>query len=56
MLQDFVIKQAGNAVNALIEIDGIEKFMEKLKKRGTRPNPKYAKLKEDLKSFYEEQT
>lgn len=40
-LENFVFKQAGNATAAWIEIYGIDAYYERLKKRGTMPNPKY---------------
>lgn len=45
-LENYVIKQAGNAIDTYIEIRGIDGLLEDLKKRGTIPNPKYKILKE----------
>lgn len=43
-LEDFVFRQGGNASAAWIEIYGIEKYQERLRKRGTQQNPKYKAL------------
>lgn len=48
-LENFVVKQAGNAVSAYIDIFGEEKFLEDIRHRGTAPNPKYDELKERCK-------
>ena len=47
----YVYRQCGNAIDALIDIYGIEEFTEKLRKRGTRPNPKYQQLIDTYKDF-----
>lgn len=44
-LENYVIKQAGNAIDAFIDILGEDEFRNQLKKRGTAPNPKYEHLK-----------
>lgn len=44
-LENFVFKQAGNAINTYIDIKGEDAFMDSLKKRGTWRNPKYEQLK-----------
>lgn len=49
--EHFVYKQAGNAVEALINLYGTEKFLDKLQKRATRPNPKYQQLLDTYKDF-----
>lgn len=48
-LENFVVKQAGNAVSAYIDIFGEKKFLEDIRHRGTAPNPKYDELKERCK-------
>lgn len=42
--EHYVYKFAGNAIDALIDIYGVTTFMDKLKHRATRPNPKYEQL------------
>ena len=44
--EHYVYQQSGNAVDALIQIYGSEVFLQKLKQRGTMPNPKYDHLVE----------
>lgn len=44
-LENFVFKQAGNAISTYIDIKGEAAFMDALKKRGTHQNPKYEQLK-----------
>lgn len=53
-LERYCIVQAGNAIDAAIEINGIDGFLEKLHSRKTRPNPKYQRLIEENKLFIEE--
>lgn len=48
-LDRFVFNQAGNAVDCAIQIYGVEKFLDLLKKRESLPNPKYARLLEVAK-------
>lgn len=45
-LENYVIKQAGNAVDTYISIIGIKQFITNLKERYTSKNPKYELLKE----------
>ena len=45
--EKYVIGQAGNAIDAYIQIMGVDKFLHKLEHRGTKPNPKYANLVEE---------
>ena len=47
-LEDFVLCQAGNATKTLIEIIGIDNYLQQLKNMSFRKNPKY----EFLKSIY----
>jgi len=44
-LENFVFKQAGNAISTYIDIKGEDAFMDALKKRGTHKNPKYEQLR-----------
>lgn len=44
MLKNYAINQAGNAVDALIQIEGIEGYYKLLKERQVNPNPKYQNL------------
>ena len=37
-------QQAGNAISALLEIVGEERFKKELQRRGTQQNPKYKAL------------
>ena len=43
-LENFVYQQAGNAISALLEIVGEERFKKELQRRGTQQNPKYKAL------------
>ena len=47
----YVIRQAGNAIDAYIQIRGIHGFLDELKKRPTQRNPKYDRLVEEYKHF-----
>ena len=47
-LKNFVLNQAGNAIDCLITIDGIDKFCEDLKNRDSNPNPKYLSLLDSI--------
>lgn len=44
-IENYVFRQAGNAIDTYIQIKGEDAFLDKLKKRGTHPNPKYEALK-----------
>lgn len=55
-LYDFVIKQCGNAVDTFIKVSSLEKLIEELQERGTRPNPKYIKLITEHKQLLKEVT
>lgn len=50
-LEKYVLKQAGNAIDTYIECLGLDSFLKKLQKRGTKPNPKYAMIKERAKNL-----
>lgn len=43
-LEEYVYRQAGNAISALLEIQGEELFEKKLQQRATHANPKYRAL------------
>ena len=45
--RNYVYNMAGNAVDALVKIEGVEGFLEGLKGRHIKPNPKYIQLIED---------
>lgn len=48
-MTDFVFKQAGNAIDATIQIIGVDNFLKHLQARGTRQNPKYLEIIENCK-------
>ena len=48
--RNYVYNMAGNAVDALIKIEGTEGFLEGLKGRHIKPNPKYIQMIEDEKA------
>jgi phage replication initiation protein len=48
---NYVINQAGNALDAYIQCVGIEGLKRSLKERTTKPNPKYQQMIEDAKRF-----
>ena len=48
----YVLNQAGNAIDAYIQIMGTEKFLHNLKHRPTMKNPKYERLVNEYKSIY----
>lgn len=48
-LDRYVFKQAGNAIDAAIQLYGFDGFVHKLKERHTLPNPKYRQLVETYK-------
>lgn len=43
-LENYVIGQAGNAIDAYIKIQGVDKFLHDIETRPTQPNPKYERL------------
>ena len=43
-LDNYVFRQAGNAVDAAVAIYGVDGFLERLHQRKTLPNPKYSLL------------
>ena len=47
--EDYVYKQAGNAINALLQIYDVETFLVKLRSRKVRMNPKYKQLVDKYK-------
>lgn len=50
-VKNYVVNQCGNAIDCLIEIDGIDKFFDDIKKRKVLRNPKYDKIVEDTLSL-----
>ena len=46
--ENFVYNQAGNAINALLQVYDVETFLQKLQERRTRPNPKYKQMVNDF--------
>ena len=48
-LENYVIRQAGNAIDAFIEIRGVSGFLSDLKDRFTVPNPKYMEVVDKYK-------
>lgn len=48
---DYVINKAGNAIDAYIQIMGVEGFLRELRKRPIMRNPKYDRLVEEYKTF-----
>lgn len=49
--QRYVINQAGNAIDAYIQIVGVKSFLEDLRKRPTMRNPKYDRLVKEYQSL-----
>lgn len=47
----YVIRQAGNAIDAYIQICGVPGFLDALKHRTTMRNPKYERLVEEYKAL-----
>jgi hypothetical protein len=45
--RNYVYNMAGNAVDALMKIEGVDGFLEGLRERHIKPNPKYIQLIED---------
>lgn len=42
--ENFVYNQAGNAINALLQVYDVDTFLKKLQERKARPNPKYKQM------------
>ena len=42
--ENFVYNQAGNAINALLQIYDVDTFLKKLHERKSQPNPKYTEM------------
>lgn len=42
--ENFVFNQAGNAINALLQVYDVDTFLQKLQERKSRPNPKYKQM------------
>lgn len=49
--EKYVIRQAGNAIDAYIKIVGVPGFLEAIEKRPIMRNPKYDRLVEEFKAF-----
>lgn len=49
--QKYVINQAGNAIDAYIQICGVHGLLDALKKRTTQRNPKYDRLVSEYRTF-----
>ena len=47
----YVIRQAGNAIDAYIQCVGVNAFMETLKNRTTMRNPKYDRMVTEFKTL-----
>ena len=47
----YVVNQAGNAIDAYIQITGVDAFLHDLHHRGTQRNPKYDRLVSEYKAF-----
>lgn len=47
--ENFVYRQAGNAIRALVDCYGYEQFLDKLNTIRSRPNPKYTEMVERFK-------
>ncbi len=50
--EKYVISQAGNAIDAYIQICGVNGFLDSLKHRKTLRNPKYDRLVDEFKHFH----
>ena len=48
-MTNYVFRQAGNAIDATIQVLGFEGFMDELRSRETRPNPKYNEVVKQMK-------
>lgn len=51
--ENYVFNGAGNAIDALLKIHGVDTFMKKLADRDIKPNPKYINLIEKHKKEHE---
>jgi len=49
--QRYVINQAGNAIDAYIQITGVDGFLKDLKARTTQRNPKYDRLVREFREY-----
>lgn len=50
-LENYLFRQAGNAIDAYIKAKGLSVFLEKLENRPVRRNPKYDAIVEEYKAF-----
>lgn len=48
--REYVVNQAGNAIDALLQIYGIHEFQRLIKERPTVENPKYTRLVQQYKA------
>lgn len=48
-MANYVFKQGGNAIDATIQILGVDGFLDELHARETRPNPKYSEIVRKMK-------
>lgn len=48
-MTNYVYNQAGNAIDATIQILGVDGFLQELHGRGTKPNPKYKMIVDECK-------
>ena len=48
-MTNYVFNQAGNAIDATINVLGMDGFLEELQSRKIRPNPKYTDLVDKAK-------
>lgn len=48
-MTNYVFKQGGNAIDATIQILGVDGFLDELHSRETRPNPKYTEIVRKMK-------
>lgn len=53
-MTNYVFEQAGNAIDATIQILGLDTFLEELYSRDARPNPKYIDVVKKAQSMKEE--
>lgn len=52
-LKNYVVNQAGNAIDCMIGLIGVEEFQKEIKARESNPNPKYKYIADKYKKFKE---
>lgn len=52
-LKNYVVNQAGNAIDCMIGLIGVDEFQKAIKERDSNPNPKYKIIEEKYKKFQE---